>query len=199
MKYLLILSMTLLPMSLYAGEGLPVQHDHGARSHSHPLPEAGRNHTHGSQKKPVPTAKQHSHGSRSHSHILPSTGTNHSHSESKKPTMRKAREGWTSFSSSSSHWIDYKNYSYKQIKNKAGEEIAVMIFQWTSKKTSNVTVEKSYVSQKDCLRGYGTVVYTKLDGTYKMESEFAEGGSSVNTSVARVICEVVKKNHAKSI
>lgn len=195
-----ILSATLsLPILASAGSGTPIQHVHGERSHTHSLPDSGRNHSHSTKKKPTKSATVHSHDGRSHSHILPSTGKNHSHTAQKKKTKRKAPTGWTEFASSSTHWLDYKNGSYETTKNKGGDKVGSVIIEWTTKVDKSVRSEKAYVTSKDCLKGYGEVVFLKLDGSYSRDASYVEDGSSMGSSVGDIVCTIIKKYDSKGI
>ena len=101
MKVYILSAALSLPILAFAGSGTPIQHVHGDRSHTHSLPDTGRNHSHGgAKKKPKATAAKHSHDGRSHSHVLPLSGTNHSHSKKKQPAKRSVSTGWTQFANS---------------------------------------------------------------------------------------------------
>lgn len=66
-----------LATNLYAANS--VNHEHNGRSHSHPLPSTGLNHSHGKANTGNKKAVLHNHGERKHSHVLPKSGSTHSH------------------------------------------------------------------------------------------------------------------------
>lgn len=199
MKVYILSTVLYLPILAFAGSGAPIQHVHGERSHTHSLPESGRNHSHSAAKKPTKSAVTHSHDGRSHNHVLPNSGKNHSHTAKKKKAKRKAREGWTQIASSSLSWLDSKDGSYENSETKGGEKIGIAIIQWTDKAERDVRTEKAYVTYKDCLKGYGEVVFLGLDGSYDRSTNYADNSSSMGSSIGDLLCGVVKKYASKGI
>lgn len=182
-----------LPMLAFAGSGTPIQHIHGERSHTHSLPDSGRNHTHGAKKKPVKSASAHSHGARSHSHILPKSGANHSHSAKQKSQKRKPAKGWTQFANSDESYLDFKNGSYEESMSDDAEYIAAAIFQWSGKVASSVIIERGYITKYDCLKGYGTVHLTDMGGKSRRTADYAKGAKSMGSAIGEVLCSQVTK------
>ena len=144
---------------------------------------------------------QHKHGDRSHAHPLPATGKNHSHNQKspKSKQKRTAGKGWTNFEESKDTWYDLKDGSYERIKTKAGVTVESGIFKNVDKKTNVIEIQKIYVSKKDCLKGYGTVVYLKPSGDYITEVSYADDAGSIASSRAGALCSTAKKNAAKGI
>jgi len=162
----IIVSLVVSNAVVFAAAGLPVAHGHDGRSHSHPLPVTGKNHTHNGKKKDL---------------------------------SEDAGKGWTNFSTADTYYTDFKDGSYEEKKNKAGDEIGVIILKTRWRNKDKIELEKVYVTKEDCLKGYGTVVVLDLSGKFKFEFEFAENAGTVSASIARVTCQFFIQDNAKSL
>lgn len=142
----------------------------------------------------------HSHNGRSHSHSLPTTGKNHTHNGKKKVLSTDAGKGWTNFSTASnSYYTDFKDGSYEERENKAGDDIGVLILKRRWMNEDKTDLEKAYIKKKDCLKGHGTIVFLNLKGEFQYETDFAEGAGLVSSSIARIICQFFKEDDSKSL
>lgn len=196
MKNYLLSTALSIPVLAFAGSGTPIQHVHGERSHTHSLPDTGRNHSHNSSTKPAKSAKLHSHSGRSHSHILPKSGANHNHTQKDKYVKKS---GWVYLAESDNVFVEAKAGSYEETKTKSGKKIAAIIVQYDKRKTKSISLMKQYVSLSDCKKGSGKLVSLNMSGVFEFEVDIVIDGSSIGSATASAICRIANKNLGKGI
>lgn len=157
--------------SVYAAAGKPVHHKHGERSHSHPLPTTGVNHSH-----------------------------NKGPSKKKSPTKYTPRPGWFYITESDKSVYEGKNGTFEIVNTKGGKRVASLLTEIRGINGNNkVSHYERYVPVTDCRKGYGTVVALGLDGAYVFESDWVADGSNVASGLADEICSLLKYVESKEI
>lgn len=155
----------------HAAAGPPVVHNHEGRSHSHPLPASGKNHSHGGAKKKAPV-------------------TNHD-----KDNAILVKDGWNPLSkswyyvaSSSTHLFTVKDGS--AVTEGAYRTMVMQQHIRLHKKDKNVSIFTSVVkiSSTDCNRGMGEMKVFELNGKLKFTTDFVNDGSSTGDSIGKHIC-----------
>lgn len=75
-------------------------------------------------------------------------------------------------------------------KNRAGDDIFVVVSRMYDRKTKNISLGKNYVTLSDCLKKQGKIVTLGLDGEYQFENDFVFDGGSAGSENAEFICAV---------
>lgn len=73
-------------------------------------------------------------------------------------------------------------------KNKAGDDIFVVVGRVTYKKTTKIDLEKWYVKYSDCINKQGQLVTLSLGGDYLYENDFVFNAGSIASANAEFIC-----------
>ena len=106
----------------------------------------------------------------------------------------------SNFASADEEWIDVassksgstilsiKSGSLEFTETKGGTTIALVVGRDSNQKTSQITLEKWYVSAIDCKNKMGKLVTLSISGEYKYENDFVFSGGSVASSIAEAIC-----------
>ncbi len=101
-----------------------------------------------------------------------------------------ADENWVVVSTTNESVYSIKKDSLEFSETKGGVAIAVVIGRDSNKKTSNIIVEKWYVSANDCKNNMGKLVTLNISGEYKYENEFVFSSGNSAGQIAETICAV---------
>lgn len=114
-----------------------------------------------------------------------------------------ADDGWIPAASNDQVEFSIKKKSGEITKNKAGDDIFVVVGRVLDKKSGKINLEKWYVKYSDCLNKQGQIVTLTLGGDYQYENDFVFGAGSIASSNAELICAgyeyVINKNNEKGI
>lgn len=81
-----------------------------------------------------------------------------------------------------------KQGSLELTTDKKGEKIAIVLGRVKDLKSTNISLQKWYVTDKDCENEYGALVTLKLNGDYLYENDFAFSSGSIASINAKIIC-----------
>lgn len=103
-----------------------------------------------------------------------------------------ADDDWIRVGLSEELKIEYsiKKKSGEITKNKAGDDIYVVVGRVLHKKTKKIELEKWYVKYSDCLNKQGQIVTLSLGGDYRYENDFVFNAGSIASASAEFICGV---------
>lgn len=99
-----------------------------------------------------------------------------------------ANDGWTLVAESNTVQYSAQNGSFISSQTRGGTEIFVVIGKSHDSTTNQISIEKWYVSVSDCAQGHGNLVTLDIDGNFKFENSYANGGGSVASGIAETIC-----------
>lgn len=88
----------------------------------------------------------------------------------------------------SSTW-EFQPGSLEFSKTRGGINIAVVTGRVTNKSTSQVDLNKWYVSANDCDKKMGQLVALNISGDFKHENDFVFGSGNIATALAEAICD----------
>ena len=175
-----IAAMLLIPVA-HAEAGSSVAHGHSGRSHSHPLPSTGKNHSHNkkapAKSRPVGTTKYNVVTSDKMAALL------------LKNKWRATNVGWSTVA-----FNETGRYALKHNSHFTKGGFVGLITQYSSRRgylASDVTsvTQLVLVSRDHCLGKFGNVHLTNLAGTELLiTNEFVGGGSTLIDSVGRDVC-----------
>lgn len=118
-------------------------------------------------------------------------------------SAESSSDEWVDLASTGTDTFSIKKSSFDISTNKNNEPIAVIVGQDRDLKNKKVSYSKWYVSGSDCEQGFGKLVHLDLDGTYKLETDYAHAGTSVSSSIGTFLCdvylEIKQKNAQKGI
>lgn len=97
-------------------------------------------------------------------------------------------DGWVQTTSNDTHQFSIKKGTGEITKNKAGEDIFVVIGRMYGKKSKKIDLEKWYVTVADCLKKEGKLVTLSLAGDFMYENDFVFQGGSIASANAELIC-----------
>jgi hypothetical protein len=108
--------------------------------------------------------------------------------------------GWVTVATSTDGHDVYriKLHSGQRSTNGAGEYMTVVVGEDENKITHSTEIMKWYVTDKDCLNGYGNLVMLDMDGNYKFETAFASGSNTVGSGIAERICAANASSKSES-
>jgi len=106
---------------------------------------------------------------------------------------------WISLSSTDAYTWEGRAGSLERTVTRGGKQVATASGRVINKKTSQISFEKWYVTEADCRAGYGKLITLNMDGDFQYESEFVETGGTVASSLASMLCSIVKQADAKGI
>lgn len=91
-------------------------------------------------------------------------------------------------------WVfSIKTDSFKHAKVGSGDTDTIVVGKAVNKKTNMVEISIWRISDKDCAAGYGTLVVANIKGYQRFTASFAEGGQTVASAIASVICSAYHK------
>ena len=111
-----------------------------------------------------------------------------------------AEDGWSYVAGNDDMQMSGKHGSFQRIKNKAGQDVFVILGKGVNTRTKQVDLEKWYVRAADCARQQGKLVTLTIDGEYKYENDFVFGAGTIASGMAEFICGIdaaVKQNNNK--
>lgn len=71
---------------------------------------------------------------------------------------------------------------------------AMFVMQVKSLKQNKVNYYKMYVSDADCIKGYGTLIYNTLENKYSHSHDFVFGGGNVDSVIAAMGCGILAEH-----
>ena len=109
------------------------------------------------------------------------------------------QNGWAQVTTSTDGNDVYsiKLHSGEHTLNKQGQPIEVVVGQVTHKQQGTVELLKWYVTDSDCVQGYGNLVILDIDGNYETEAPFAQGGKNIASGIAAVVCAAASAGKGK--
>lgn len=97
-------------------------------------------------------------------------------------------DDWVRTTSNDTHQFSIKKGTGEITKNKAGEDIFVVIGRVHGKKSKKIDLEKWYVNVADCLKKEGKIVTLSLAGDFMYENDFVFQAGSIASVNAEFIC-----------
>jgi len=79
-----------------------------------------------------------------------------------------------------------------------GAAVYVAVFQTVDKQTREINSRQKYVTVTDCVRGFGKVVTTDTNGTYRYDNEFVMNGQSIVDVIGTALCEAARQEVSKN-
>lgn len=93
--------------------------------------------------------------------------------------------------------------SFEFSTNRNKDAIAVIAGRVVNSKTSDISLNKWYVSATDCKNKMGKLVTLSISGEFEFDTDFMYGGGNIGSGIAEFICAVaddsIKKANGKSL
>jgi hypothetical protein len=115
------------------------------------------------------------------------------------PESVGAAEDWIILAETDRYRWEGRAGSLEFNENKAGEQISTATGRMTNRKTNQITFKRWYVRTSDCRKGSGKFVTLDLEGNFQFDTDFILKGGSVASSIADLLCGVVKDADDKGI
>lgn len=91
--------------------------------------------------------------------------------------------------------IHIKPGSFATTKTRDGTVVYRVAGKMTVLSNDDITVNQWYVSQVDCLSGYGSLVTLDMSGTIRYQTDYLDGDGTVGGRLATAICTAgISKN-----
>lgn len=100
-------------------------------------------------------------------------------------------EEWLDVASAKDMKFEARSGSFERSRTKGGKAVAAVLGRARDLKSTDITFEKWYVSEDDCIRGYGKLVTLTMNGEYKYETDYVAKGGNIASAIGDFVCGVL--------